>query len=305
MAGFQKARRVNRKARIALDGVSGSGKTFTALQLAKGLAAGGKVAVIDTENESSTLYSDEVDFDVMSLDQGHRLPADFTAAIKEAVAGGYAVLVIDSLSHAWAGALELVDKVAAREAASSSRSKDSFGAWKTVTPEHNKLVDALLFSPIHVIVTMRSKTEYVVTKQDNGKSKIEKLGLKPIQRDGVEYEFDFFGAMDGACLTWTKSRCRKLADAGTYLRPDYRLGETILEWLNSGAAEAPALKAELPADVIEYGKKKSAELVALGVGAKGFGDLAKSLAEKAGEHVNRDHIDAAFAEMTAHLEEKQ
>jgi hypothetical protein len=181
---FKKATKHESKLRLALDGPSGSGKTYTALNIAQHF--GGKIALIDTERGSASKYADLFDFDVLELKTFH--PNKYVEAIRAAEDAGYAVLIIDSLSHAWTGkggALELVD-----EAARKSDSKNSFVAWREVTPLHNALVDAMLGSNLHLIVTMRTKTAYSQEKDDRGKTVIRKVGLEPIQRDGMEYEFD-------------------------------------------------------------------------------------------------------------------
>src|SRR5690606_5228856 len=142
--------------------------------LAKGLAGdGGRIAVIDTENNSAALYADECEFDVLNLDTFS--PEVYVEAIKAAEAAGYDVLVIDSLSHAWMGkdgALELVDKAAKRYQG------NSFAAWRDVTPLHNQLVDTILQARLHVIATFRAKTEWVLeTDPKTGKTQPRKVGL--------------------------------------------------------------------------------------------------------------------------------
>lgn len=224
---FVKATKAKSKARIALCGPSGSGKTFTSLTMATNM--GEKVAVIDTERGSASKYADEFQFDVMELESFH--PQKFIDGIREAEAAGYDVLVIDSLSHAWMGkdgALELVDKTALK-----SKSNNTFTAWREVTPLHNALVDAIIQSRMHVIVTMRSKTEYVM-ETVNGKQVPKKVGMAPIQRDGMEYEFDIVGDMDfDNNLIITKTRCRKLTGE-VIKRPGGETAEIIKEWLSDG-----------------------------------------------------------------------
>jgi hypothetical protein len=224
---FQKAQKSQGKARIALVGPSGSGKTYTALLLASGL--GRRVAVIDTENASASKYADQFEFDVLALEQFS--PQAYIGAIKAAEEEGYDVLIIDSLSHAWAGkdgVLAMVDQAAKRY------NNNSFMAWRDVTPEHNRLVDALVHCKCHLIVTMRSKTHYDVQKDNNGKLVPVKVGLEPIQRDGVEYEFDIVADMDlQHNLIVTKTRCRAL-DGAVINRPGTELGAAIREWLSDG-----------------------------------------------------------------------
>lgn len=226
--GFKKATKAQAKGRIALCGPSGAGKTYTALELATGL--GEKVAVIDTERGSASKYADEFDFDVMELETFH--PQNYIDGIKEAEAGGYDVLIIDSLSHAWmgkGGVLELHDK-----AKTKSRSGNSYMAWRDVTPIHNDLVEAILQSKMHVIVTMRSKVEYVQEKDDKGKTVPKKVGMAPIQRDGMEYEFDIVGDLDvDNNLIITKTRCRHLTGA-VINKPGAETAQIIKDWLTDG-----------------------------------------------------------------------
>src|SRR5947209_6754030 len=178
---FKKAIKLESKLRLALAGPSGSGKTFTALTLATALADGKPVAVIDTERGSAAKYADVFpSFDVNELDIFS--PDAFIAAIREAEHAGYAVLVIDSISHEWNGAggvLEIVDNAAKR-----LKSANTFSAWGEGTPKHNSFVDAILRAKLHVICTMRSKEEYVQERDGNGRTVIRKLGMAPIQRDG-------------------------------------------------------------------------------------------------------------------------
>ncbi len=232
---FAKATRKRSRARVAIDGPSGSGKTYTSLIAAKVLADGGRIAVIDTERGSASLYSDKFDFDVLELDTFS--PMLYTQAIEAAEAAGYAVIVIDSLSHAWegeGGALDLVDKAATR------MQGNGFAAWKDVTPMHRKMVDAILQCKAHVIVTMRSKMDYIQEKDDRGKTVIRKVGMAPIQRQGMEYEFTLVADMDvDHRISVSKSRCDVMTDAVT-AKPDAKFWQPFHAWLNSGDAEQPA-----------------------------------------------------------------
>ncbi len=228
-----KAAKIQSKARIGIVGLAGSGKTYSALAI--GTALGGKVAVIDTENASAAKYAGVFDFDVLVLDTF--APRTYVEAIHAVEDAGYDVLIIDSLSHAWAGkggALEMVDNAARR-----SSSGNSFSAWRDVTPEHNKLVDALVRCKCHLLVTMRSKMEYVLDKDDRGKTAPRKVGLAPIQREGLDYEMDIAGDMD-LDHNWsiTKTRCPAL-DGQTFNRPGTVVAQTIISWLSDGAAPPP------------------------------------------------------------------
>lgn len=209
---FQKAVKYGSKLRLALAGPSGAGKTYTALTLACALAGDKPVAVIDTERGSASKYArtkdgQGFDFDVMELTNYN--PKYYIEAIHEAEQGGYAVLVIDSLTHAWnsvGGVLEIVDNAAKR-----SQSKNTFNAWGEGTKVQNQLVDTITRSPLHIIVTMRSKTEYVL-EQIGGKSVPRKVGMAPVQRADIEYEFDVYAEMtiENTMLV-QKSRCSELS----------------------------------------------------------------------------------------------
>ena len=250
MAGlvFKKATKETAKLRLALAGPSGAGKTFTALTLATHLAQGGRIAVIDTERGSASKYADLFTFDTLDLSSFH--PKTYIEAIEAAAAAGYAVLIIDSLSHAWMGkdgALELVDRAAKR-----SQSGNSFGAWREVTPLHNALVDALVSAPLHLIATLRSKQDYVQEKNERtGRTEIRKVGLAPVQRDGLEYEFDVFGEMSAPdnTLVVSKSRCPALSGA-VVEKPGQSVAATLLHWLTDGAPalSAPAAPVESPVE---------------------------------------------------------
>lgn len=239
MSGFVKAEKTQAKLRMALIGPSGSGKTMSALKIAQGL--GQRIAVIDTEHGSASKYAGDVaEFDTMQLSEYH--PDHFIQGIQNAGRAGYEVLIIDSLSHAWAGeggVLSQVDQIASRQRTQGN----SFGAWREATPMHNRLINAILSAPMHVICTMRAKTEYVQEKDDRGKTVIRKVGLAPVQRDGMEYEFDVVGDVGADhSLTVTKSRYEPLSDR-VIDRAGVDLGRELGEWLGSGVPDARVLKA--------------------------------------------------------------
>lgn len=233
---FRPATKKKLKARLALVGPSGSGKTMSALRIGRGLVGpSGRIALIDTEYESASLYEDVTPFDTLPLGPPYS-PERYIGAIQAAARAGYDLVVIDSLSHAWSaegGILDQKDKM---------ESRDKFGAWRTLTPQHNALVDALLSYPGHLIVTMRAKQTYEVTEDDRGKKKIEKLGLAPVQRDGLDYEMTVVGDIDMAhTLHITKTRCEALADKH-YRRPGEDVAAVLLSWLDRGVDASPAAK---------------------------------------------------------------
>ncbi len=229
MAEFHKATKQQSFLRMALIGPSGSGKTYSALRIATGL--GKKIAVIDSERGSASKYADEFNFDTLELDTFS--PREYIEGIEAAAAAGYDVLIIDSLTHAWigkGGILEMHDQATAREGGSNS-----YTAWRTVTPEHNRLVDAMLQAPIHVIATMRSKMEYVQEKDDRGKTVVRKVGLQPVQRDGLDFEFDVVGDMDSSnTLVISKTRCRALSQAVIREPGEENVARVLKTWLTDG-----------------------------------------------------------------------
>jgi hypothetical protein len=235
MSLFRPAIREQLKLRLALAGPSGSGKSFTALRLAFAL---GRVAVIDTEHRAAEKYKglapDGVpwNFDVCNL--AHFDPLNYVEAIQ--AAAGYDVLVIDSISHAWdgvGGALDQVDK----------KGGNKFTAWKDVTPRHRRMVEAMLACPCHLIVTLRTKTEYVIEEQINRAGKIvqvpRKVGMQPVQRAGMEYEFDLVADMDlEHNLRVSKTRCPAV-DGWEGFKPGPEFLRPVMQWLNEGEPPGP------------------------------------------------------------------
>jgi DNA polymerase III delta prime subunit len=230
MAGriqFKKATKLDARLRLALAGSSGSGKTYTALALATELAGeGGKIAYVDTERGSASKYANKFEFDVIEPEKFD--PRELIETLAAAAEAGYKVGVVDSLSHYWmgkGGELEMVDAATSRERG------NSFAGWKHVTPVHNDLIHALLSSPMHIIVTMRTKTEWVIEKDQNGRNAPRKVGMQPIMRDGIEFEFDVCGDMSQEnALTVTKSRCPELTGQ-VIQRPGKQMADTLKVWL--------------------------------------------------------------------------
>lgn len=230
---FSKAVKTQAKLRLAIAGPSGSGKTYTALAISKTLANGGRVAMVDTEHGSASKYADLFDFDVMELEPPFH-PDRFVRAVAEAAQAGYAVIILDSLTHAWSGTGGLLDEV--DKIARQMRNPNSFAAWKDATPIQNRLVDAIIQAPIHIIATMRSKQEYVLSTDERGKQTPKKVGMTPQQRDGFEYEFDVFGEMDiDNTLLITKTRCPALT-GGVYKRPGADVAAILNTWLQGAPA---------------------------------------------------------------------
>jgi hypothetical protein len=236
---FKKAIKEQVKLRLAIDGLAGTGKTFSSLSIASALAklirargdGEGRIAVIDSERGSASLYADKFDFDVDELESFS--PLAYVERIKEAERLGYDIIIGDSISHAWSGkdgALEQKDEIAAR-----SSSGNTWTAWRSVTPRHNALVDAMLQCKAHFIATMRQKMEFA--QQSNGnKTEIVKLGLAAIQREGMEYEFTLVGDMDHThTLKISKSRIDTVALGEQVEKPGEAFARRLYEWLMSGS----------------------------------------------------------------------
>lgn len=225
---FRKAEKKKAKLRLAITGPAGSGKTYGALLIAKGL--GGKIAMIDTEKGSGDFYSNLVDYDIENITAPYTVQK-YLAAIQEAQKLNYDVLIIDSLSHAWngeGGLLDLQGRIA------DTNRANSYTAWRFVTPWQNRLIEAMLSANCHIIATMRSKTEYAQVQNENGKTEIRKLGLAPVQRDGMDYEFTtVFDLSMNHNVSVSKDRT-SLFD-GKVFTINEEIGVTLNNWLNSGA----------------------------------------------------------------------
>lgn len=223
---FHKAVRKRARLRLALAGPSGSGKTHSALLIAAGL--GGRIAVIDTERSSASLYSHLVDFDTLELNPPFA-PERFIEAIHTAAKAGYAVCIIDSITHEWDGAGGCLESN--EELAHAKFKGNTWAAWNETTPRHRAFIDAILQTPMHVIVTLRSKTE---TVQEGGK--VKKLGMKAVQRDGVEYEFTAVLDLEHErhYAVATKDRTNLFSQPHVVTT---ETGRRIAEWLDSGAVQ--------------------------------------------------------------------
>lgn len=266
---FQKATKSQLKARVALDGPSGAGKTWTALEWAGVLAGGGQVAVVDTEHGSASLYADTFDFDVLTWAPPYD-PGRLADTIRTAQKNGYQVLVIDSLSHFWEGEGGTRDIV---DAAAERAKGNTFAGWKVGTPALRNLIDTMLAADLHVIATMRSKMEYVLETDGRGKQVPKKVGMAPVMRAGVEYEFTLVGDLDlEHRIVITKSRCSALADTVVQPGRAAEAAEAFMGWLNEGEPAEPA--AEFPADALAAFGRLPAEAAAKIAGWAKVEDLA-------------------------------
>jgi hypothetical protein len=239
MFTIRKAERRQAKLRLALTGVSGSGKSMGAIKVAAGM--GKKFVVIDTEHKSADLYANVAEFDVLTLDKPFT-PEKYINAINYCEQQGYEIIIVDSLSHAWSGEGGVLDMH--EIATQASASKNSYMAWKDVTPWQNKLVNTIIQSSAHMIITMRVKTHYDVVDV-GGKKKPIKIGLSPIQKEGMEYEFTAVLSLDKDSYLYTSSKDRTQIFEGKHEKLSEETGKRIIEWLESGKSIEESEKEEI------------------------------------------------------------
>ena len=223
---FSKATKHDTHIKAAIFGPSGAGKTYTSLRIAGGIdkMIGNKgTALIDTEARSASKYADRFDFD--TIDLAEPTPENYALAIRAAESAGYGVLIIDSLSHGWEELLAEVDRLAA------SNKNNRFNPWSKITPRQREFVKALLGAKIHIIATMRSKTEWTINTDARGRMSPTRLGLKPNQGKDIEYEFDMLLQMDTAhSITVIKDRSSIFQDRDI-AEPGESFGEELVKWL--------------------------------------------------------------------------
>lgn len=221
---FSKATKKAAKGRVALDGPSGTGKTYTALTMATAL--GDRIAVIDTEHGSASIYADITDFDTLEITPPYA-PEKFIEAVRAAEAAGYETIILDSITHEWNGSGGCCD--INEQLAQAKYRGNTWSAWSETTPRHRKFIDALLQSPCNIIATMRSKTE---TVQGDDK-KVRKVGMKSEQRDGTDYEFSVVFELEHSShqAVATKDRTRLFTTPGTV---NEETGKRLMDWLQSG-----------------------------------------------------------------------
>jgi hypothetical protein len=231
--GFKTAERKKLKSLIAMMGASGAGKTYSSLQVAYGLCGDwSKIGVADTEHSRAELY---VNTDKHGMPIGEFQHLDITPpftidkfinAVEEAEKAGLEVLIIDSLSHAWAGMGGLLDQ----HNALGGRFQD----WGKITPLQQKLIDKLVYADLHIIACMRTKQEYAMQKDELDKMEIKKLGTKPVQRDDFEYEFMTVFHLDDKHLAMTTKDNTGLFEEKGRFKIKVEDGQDLANWLDKG-----------------------------------------------------------------------
>lgn len=226
MLQLRKATRQKAKIRLGLSAVSGGGKTYSSLLIGYGITKDwSKIALIDTENGSGDLYANLGDYNVVTLEAPYS-PERYIEAIKACEDAGMELIIIDSITHEWdgkGGCLEIQSKLGGR-----------YQDWATVTPRHDAFINAILSSKCHIITTVRRKQDYEMTKDNNGKVKVEKAGLKEVTREGFEYELTVNLEIDVRHnATASKDRTGLFIDNPPFI-PTIETGELIREWCESG-----------------------------------------------------------------------
>jgi len=238
---LQKAQRKQTMLRLNLSAPSGAGKTYSALLLAKGLVGDwDKIAVIDTENGSASLYSHLGEFNTIQLEPPFT-PERYIQALDIVINAGIKCVIIDSSTHEWSGpggCLEINDKLAQLK-----YKGNTWAAWSETTPRHDAFVSKVLHSPLHVITCTRSKMETVMGE---GK-KVHKVGMKDIQRDGWEYELTVSLTLDRDThlAIASKDRTNLFEGKDAFIITE-KTGEMIRKWCDTGVADMPTLPTAIP-----------------------------------------------------------
>ncbi len=228
---FVPATKHGSKARIALNGTAGAGKTFTSLSIAAGLDRGdARLGLIDTDRGSARKYSDRFAFQWLGMSTFH--PDDLVRALIAAGEQNIGTLIVDTGSAFWSGVDGMLDKV--------GQASTNFEGWRTMRPVERRMMDALFGYNGHVIVTLRTKAEYVVERNEKGQYEPRRIGTKPEQRDGIDHEFDVVLDMAdaGESARVSKTRCPELANR-VFARPGADVGEIVQAWLDRDAVGEP------------------------------------------------------------------
>lgn len=258
---IRKATRQKAKLRIGLAGTAGSGKTYSALLMASGIAPWSKIVLIDTENGSGDLYAHLGEYNIYPLTAPFS-PEKYVQAIKECESAGMEVIIIDSVTHEWEGKGGCLES---NELLGQSKFKgNTWAAWSVTTPRHQKFLEAITTANAHVITTVRSKSDTIQTED----KKIKKVGTKEIQREGFEYELtvSFTIDRDRHYATASKDRTSIFIDSDPFIISK-ETGQILLEWCEQGIepllspeekaeAELKALRVELSTVFYKLAKKK-------------------------------------------------
>lgn len=237
---IRKAQRKAVKLKLALTGISGAGKTLGSILLASGIVGKtGKILVIDTENARSDFYADYhltsgIDFNVLPLEAPYTIPK-YLAALDIGMKDGYDIIIMDSISHEWDGSGGVLDQKNVIDA----RGGNSFTNWNKFTPDHNKFLAAIISCNCHIICTMRRKTDRAMSDNGGGKSKVTTMGLKVVQREGIEYEFDTIFDINKDDNKFSVEKDRTGMFNGRIELITTKTGEEFRDWLKSAKPADP------------------------------------------------------------------
>lgn len=228
---LQQASRRKAKIKLCLQSPSGGGKTYSALLIAYGLCYDwSKIAIIDTENRSADLYDHLGKYYVLPLTAPYT-PERYTEAVQTCLQAGIQVVIIDSLSHEWEGTGGVLET-------HGNMAGNSFTNWAKITPRHNAFMQSLLQADVHIIATIRSKQDYVLVEK-NGKQVPEKVGLRGIQREGLDYEFTVVLELNMKHMAVaSKDRTGLFMDKPEFL-PTTDTGKLIAQWCDQGVDNSP------------------------------------------------------------------
>ena len=267
----KKAKRETIFSKIAIIAPSGGGKTYGGLRLATGMAEEiknetGKDARIlmgNTESKRGLYYANEFDYDIVDIDPPYN-PEKFVELIEFAVSEGYDILIIDSSSHEWegkGGCLEL-----------QQQAGGTYQAWSKVTPRHQKFINAIADSPIHIIATMRGKDQYEMSKDERGRASVQKLGVGAKQREGFEYEFTCTFLVDQKTNTAEvqKDNTHIFDSEGPTILTEAH-GRKIIQWANAGEGYTPVVRKEEEEPVDDL-KAVKAQIIEAAKAAGGSGN---------------------------------
>lgn len=273
----KKAKREKIFVKLALMASSGGGKTYSALRIATGMAEeikkqgknDVKILMANTEQKRGYYYANEFNYDIVDIEAPHN-PEKYVELINFAVDEGYDILILDSTSHEWegkGGCLEL-----------HVQAGGTYQAWAKVTPRHNRFIEAIADSPIHIIATMRGKDQYEMEKDENsGKTNVKKMGVGAKQREGFEYEFTCTFLLDQKTnmADVQKDNTHLFENEGSILLSETH-GKKLIQWANSGEGYTPPVRRNMQ----QQEEVKENEEERLEKAKNAIGDLAMQLADK-------------------------
>lgn len=249
MLTIKSAQKFKQFAKVCIWGVPKAGKSHTALALATAMAGeNGKVGVISSEFGSTKLLAHKFPHDIIDLSEADEhdgvpvpnafSPQRYEMALKMLIESGYAAIVIDSLSHSWAGSGGLLESV--------GKHKNTFSdGWGENSPVYDHLVNTIIAAKCHIIVTLRAKDKYVqeeYTKRNGDKGSSPKnAGEAPVMRKGFGFEFQVTMRMDSMVGHIEASAVEDYIHKGEEIeKPGPELAYRLLEALDGAPLPEPS-----------------------------------------------------------------